>query len=175
MTFADKLKMLRAGAKMSQSELASAIGVTARAVQKWEGEGTYPRKRDTYAALAALFGCDLDYLLTEKEDFVMRAGEAYGSAGRRDASQLVTEVTGLFAGGEMAEEDMDVMMEAIQRAYFDAKSRNREKAAGRTGRSKAVNAGESFVNASETIKGADAAEAVTGSKAGNVTGKGARG
>lgn len=165
MSFADKLKMLRTRAKMSQSELASAIGVTARAVQKWEGEGTYPRKRDTYAALAALFGCDLDYLLTEKEDFVMRAGEAYGSAGRRDASQLVTEVTGLFAGGEMAEEDMDVMMEAIQRAYFDAKSRNREKAAGRTGRSKADGR-------------KDDAAIKTGNvtmKSGNITGKGARG
>ena len=137
MTFADKLRMLRSEAKMSQADLASAIGVTARAVQKWEGEGTYPRKRETYAALAALFACDLDYLLTEKEDFVMRAGEAYGPSGRKDAAQLVTEVTGLFAGGEMAEEDMDVMMEAIQRAYFDAKSRNREKAAGRAGRSAA--------------------------------------
>ena len=38
----------------------------------------------------------------------------------------MAEVTGLFAGGEMAEEDMDTMMLAIQEAYVIAK-RNSKK------------------------------------------------
>lgn len=32
----------------------------------------------------------------------------------------------MFAGGEMAEEDMDELMLAIQEAYVDAKRRNKK-------------------------------------------------
>ena len=35
-------------------------------------------------------------------------------------------MTGLFAGGEMAEEDMDALMLAVQQAYVDAKRKNRK-------------------------------------------------
>ena len=38
----------------------------------------------------------------------------------------MAEVTGLFAGGEMAEEDMDIMMKAIQDAYWIAKDKNKK-------------------------------------------------
>ena len=38
----------------------------------------------------------------------------------------MSEVTGLFAGGEMAEEDMDTMMKAISDAYWIAKEKNRK-------------------------------------------------
>ena len=38
----------------------------------------------------------------------------------------MSEVTGLFAGGEMAEEDMDVMMRAITEAYWIAKEKNKK-------------------------------------------------
>ena len=53
----------------------------------------------------------------------------YGtSRPRLDAAekQLTEEVTGLFAGGEMAQEDMDVMMKAIQDAYWIAKEKNKK-------------------------------------------------
>ena len=38
----------------------------------------------------------------------------------------MSQVNGLFAGGEMAEEDMDEMMLAIQEAYWLAKKKNRK-------------------------------------------------
>lgn len=36
------------------------------------------------------------------------------------------EIRGAFSGGEMAEEDMDELMLAIQEAYIDAKKRNKK-------------------------------------------------
>ena len=43
--------------------------------------------------------------------------------------------TGLFAGGQMAEEDMDALMLAVQEAYVEAKRRNRKKYAPKKNRS----------------------------------------
>jgi len=37
----------------------------------------------------------------------------------------------LFAGGEMAEEDMDAFMFVVQQAYLDAKMKNRKYAPGK--------------------------------------------
>ena len=38
----------------------------------------------------------------------------------------MNEIRGAFSGGEMAEEDMDELMLAIQEAYIDAKKRNKK-------------------------------------------------
>ena len=69
---------------------------------------------------------DVNYLLTEGESFVLNASEQYGPSGRRDARMLVDELTGLFSGGQMAEEDMDELMLAIQKAYIIAKEDSRK-------------------------------------------------
>ena len=39
--------------------------------------------------------------------------------------ESVEEITGLYAGGERVDEDMDAMMQAIQEAYWLAKKRRR--------------------------------------------------
>ena len=38
----------------------------------------------------------------------------------------MAEVTGLFAGGELADEDLDEMMKGIQEAYWIAKENNKK-------------------------------------------------
>jgi hypothetical protein len=45
---------------------------------------------------------------------------------REDAEKLVQELTGLFAGGELAEEDMDALAFAVQAAYVEAKKNNKK-------------------------------------------------
>ena len=69
---------------------------------------------------------NVNYLLTQEDAFVMEAGEKYGYRGRKGAEALVNELTGLFSGGELAEEDMDELMLAIQKAYVIAKENNRK-------------------------------------------------
>ena len=125
MNFGEKVKMLRTEAHMSQAELASELGVSTRTVQSYEKGQSYPKQRLIYAKLASLFNVEQNYLLTESEAFIASAGGQYGSRGRRDAQELLKELTGLFAGGEMAEEDMDSMMYEVQKAYIAAKEANK--------------------------------------------------
>ena len=127
MKFGEKLRELRKQKHLSQTELGAAVGVSLRTLRGWEVEGRYPKQRELYAKLAEVLACDVDYLLTEKEAFITNSAERFGYRGERDAKALVEDLTGLFAGGQMAEEDMDALMLAVQEAYVEAKRRNREK------------------------------------------------
>ena len=127
MKFGEKLRELRKQKHLSQTELGAAVGVSLRTLRGWEVEGRYPKQRELYAKLAEVLECDVDYLLTEKEAFITESADRFGYRGERDARALVEDLTGLFAGGQMAEEDMDALMLAVQEAYVEAKRRNREK------------------------------------------------
>jgi hypothetical protein len=72
------------------------------------------------------FGSDESYLINEVEAFVLDAADVYGSRGKKGAERLVAELSGLFAGGEMADDDMDEMMLALQEAYWLAKKKNKK-------------------------------------------------
>ena len=124
MKFGEKLRMLRIEKHMHQESVAQACGISRRTYIGYEQEGRYPRKREVYGRLARVLGVDVNYLLTEDEEFVSLAAMRFGSRGRRQAEELVAELTGLFAGGELSEADRDAVMIALQKAYFDAKEDN---------------------------------------------------
>ncbi len=126
MTLAEKLKNARAAKHMSQSELARASGISLRTVQNYELGVCLPKKRESYAKLARALGLDERVLVDGNTDFVLRAGERYGGRGAKQAWDLVADFKGLCAGGEMEEEDMDAIMQALQDAYWDAKKRSRK-------------------------------------------------
>jgi len=121
MTFGEKVKAERTKLGLNQDELAAKIGVTRRVICSYENDKSRPRGLDRYKKLAEALNLNINYLLSEDEAFIASAEEKYGSRGAKQARELMEEVTGLFAGGEMAEEDMDVMMRAIQEAYWIAK------------------------------------------------------
>lgn len=62
MEFGERLKSLRTSKKMTQDEVASAIGISRRAYIAYEQENTRPRKKETYNKLAEVLGCDVNYL-----------------------------------------------------------------------------------------------------------------
>ena len=126
MTFGEKVKAERTKLGLNQDELAEKIGVTRRVICSYENDKSRPRGMDRYKKLAEALNLNLNYLLSEDEAFVANAEDKYGHRGARQAKELMEEVTGLFAGGEMAEEDMDVMMKAIQDAYWIAKENNKK-------------------------------------------------
>lgn len=126
MKFGEKLKQLRTVKGASQEEAAKACGISRRSYIGYEQEGRYPRNREVYSRLADFFNVELNYLLTEDEDFVTSASEHYGSRGKHQAEQLVAELSGLFAGGELSERDKDAMMQALQKAYWDCKEDNKK-------------------------------------------------
>ena len=126
MTLAEKLKNARAAKHLSQRELAEASDLSLRTIQNYELGARMPKQRDTYTRLAAALGIDEKVLLDDNADFVLRAHEQYGGRGAKQAWDLVADFRGLCAGGEVAEEDMDTIMQALQQAYWDAKKLNRK-------------------------------------------------
>lgn len=126
MRFGDKLRKLRTEKGMKQEELAKAVGIARRTYISYEQDGRYPRKREVYTNLAEVLGCDVNYLMTEDEEFITGVSEQYGSKGKRQAEDLVAELSGMFAGGELSEQDMDAVMIALQKAYFECKEDNKK-------------------------------------------------
>lgn len=61
---------------------------------------------------------DVNYLLTEDEEFVVQASEQYGSRGMKQAKDLIEGMSGLFAGGTLSEQDKDAVMKALQDIYI---------------------------------------------------------
>ncbi len=125
MTFAEKLCKLRKEAGWTQEQAAERIGIRRRRYMKYEN-GTYPREREIYAAIAAAFGVDKDYLLTESEGFVSKAAELYGCRGKKQAEELVARLSGMFTEGELSDADKDAVMNSLQRAYFMSKEINKK-------------------------------------------------
>ena len=64
MTFREKLLALRARDHLTQTALATAVGVTRQAVYMWEKGQSYP-EAETLLALRRLFGVSIDALLDD--------------------------------------------------------------------------------------------------------------
>lgn len=126
MSFGKKIKALREEKGMTQSQLAQALGTTLKTVSNYETKDMRPRKMQTYEKIADFFEVNVNYLLTEEDYFVIHAASSFGYRGAKDAKELLDSMTGLFAGGELPEEDKDILFEAIQEAYWQSKIKNRK-------------------------------------------------
>ena len=62
MEFSEKIKFLRKKNKLSQAELGKKVGVSNRAVSKWENGESFPAT-DTLLSIATVFGVTLDFFL----------------------------------------------------------------------------------------------------------------
>ena len=126
MRFCEKLKEARTKAGLKQEELAKALGVSLRTITNYESGECYPRKRDIYHKLAQMYHTEENYLQNENEEYLHSASEKNGPKAAKQSQSLVDEVSGLFAGGNIADEDLDVMMKALQNAYWIAKEKNKK-------------------------------------------------
>ena len=126
MEFSEKIRNARRAKGWTQKDLAQASGVTLRTIQNYELGARLPKKRDTYLALAKALDINEEVLLDDSASFVLRANERYGSRGARQAWDMVADIAAMWSGGEMDEEDMDSIMQAMQEAYWEAKKNNRK-------------------------------------------------
>ncbi|MBO4337035.1 MAG: helix-turn-helix transcriptional regulator [Lachnospiraceae bacterium] len=126
MELSEKIKNARIAKNMSQRELAQAIGVSDRTIQNYEMGARMPRNRDTYEALAKALSVNVETLLDDNASFVLSAKEQYGARGAKQAMDMVNDIAAMWAGGEMEEDDMDAIMQAMQEAYWEAKKNNRK-------------------------------------------------
>lgn len=126
MKFGEKVKNLRKDKGLTQTDLAKQLCVSLRTVISYETGKSYPKRREIYATLADYFHIDVNYLLTEDEEFIAQTKEKYDIQCPKQAYELVAEIKGLFACGELSEKERDAVMQALQQAYWDSKEINKK-------------------------------------------------
>lgn len=123
MKFGDKLRGQRVRRGLTQDEFAKEIGVSRRTLIYYEQGKTYPQQRSFYKRLADYFEVDVNYFLTEDEEFLVGAAEKYGRRGLSQAETVLEQAAALFAGGDLSDEDKQAFLREIQELYFDSKER----------------------------------------------------
>ncbi len=113
MNIGTQLMLRRTELHLTRQELADKSGVSVRAIAYYELDGMNPKSRKTVEALANALGITADELTG--------TSPLPGPASTADA--LTRQIQSLYAGGTLAEEDMDNMMLAIQEAYLIAKKK----------------------------------------------------
>ena len=125
MNLSEKLKSARAAKGMTQRDLAAATGISERSIQGYELGVRTPRKEETYRKLAEALDIPVDTLLDDTASFVLQAGRKYGNRGRAQAEEVVRAFRIAAAGGELDDDDLDFIKEAMLQTYEDAKAYNR--------------------------------------------------
>ena len=111
---------------MTQAELAEKVSVTARTIQNYELGSRKPGNMKVIGDIATVLGTTADYLLTSSGIYSVEAYQKGGTKAARDIDELVSEVTGLFAGGQLSEDALEGAMRALNDAYWMAKERNKK-------------------------------------------------
>lgn len=126
MSFSERLREKRLEANISQEVLAQKVGVSVRTIQNYELGTGKPGNMETVQKIADTLNTTTEYLLGSAGAYVVEAHEKGGSKAARDIEELVGEVTGLFAGGELSEDALDGAMKALNDAYWIAKAKNKK-------------------------------------------------
>jgi len=127
MKFGDKLRVQRKKRGLSQTEAAAAIGVTMRTFANYERGASHPQDRTIYSKLASFFEVDINYFLTEDEEFLTSAAELFGKKGQAQAKALLEQTAALFAGGELSDSDKEAFSRDMQNIFITSTTIAREK------------------------------------------------
>lgn len=126
MDFSDRLREKRLEANLTQPELAKIAGVSTRTIQNYELGNRKPSNMVVMQKIADALHTTTEYLLGSSGIYTVEAHERGGAKAARDIEELVAEVTGLFAGGELSEDALEGAMKALNDAYWIAKEKNRK-------------------------------------------------
>ena len=126
MIFKERLKEKRGEANLTQAELAKIAGVSTRTIQNYELGSRKPYQIEVVQKIADALNTTTEYLLGSSGIIVAEAHEKGGAKAARDIDELVSEVTGMFAGGKLSEEALEGAMKALNDAYWIAKEKNKK-------------------------------------------------
>lgn len=125
MTFAEKLRTARTRIGMTQGELARKAHVNIRTITNYENGERLPKKEQTYDDLARALGITVASLKDENSDFIIEAEAQYGGKGRKQAEEVIRAFRVAAAGGELDDDDLDFIRDAMMQTYWDAKEYNK--------------------------------------------------
>lgn len=123
--FGSRLTEARKAKKLTQPQLSDLSGVSLRTIQNYESGTRYPGRMEITNRLAAALDVSTAYLLGEEAKFIEEARAKGGARSAEEVRALVEDVSGCFAGGELPDEDLEAMMQALTEAYFIAKKKNK--------------------------------------------------
>lgn len=123
MTFGEKLRALRLSKKLTQAELAASLRVTSRTLINYELGKCMPKQTEVLARIATLFDVSVDYLMNDEEVCVRDTREPGDPEADEEVRRLLADVSGLFAGGRLSDEDRDYVMRAINDLYWEAREK----------------------------------------------------
>ncbi len=126
MAFNDRLKEKRIEAGLKQVELAEIIGISDRTIQNYEAGTSKPKNFDLVYKIAQALDTTIDYLLDNNDNLALKAHKKGGAKCARDIRELTSEVSGLFSGGSLSEDEIDAAMKAINEAYWISKEKNKK-------------------------------------------------
>lgn len=120
MEFHEKLLMLRRKKGVTQQEAADALGISRPTYGGYESGKRHPQQNGMYQRLADYFGVAIDELFPAKEADAPETPPA--AAAQSDhaiiAHHLAGELAGLFAGGQLSDQDKAAVMRSLERAYW---------------------------------------------------------
>ena len=126
MGFKERLKEKRSEAKLTQTELAKKVGVSDRTIQNYELGTRRPQNMEVAQKLAEALNTSVDSLLGTSGILVVQAQEKGGAKAARDIDVMVSDVTAAFAGGRLDDEALDGAMQALTKAFWIAKEKNKK-------------------------------------------------
>lgn len=136
MNFGGKLKIARLAMNLSQSELAEKTGISERSIYTYEQTGILPRSGNL-RKLADALNVSVSYLLDEEETdksknidqdiFIANSKNKFGYKGAREATDILTRASALFAGGELNDEAKELFFQSLMEVYLDSKQEARKK------------------------------------------------
>ena len=121
MEFGEKIKSKRAEIKMSQQTLADKSGLSLRTIQNYESGQRHPANISIVKDIAGVLGVSYEYLLDDKSQYVIDAALRGGTEAALDVDRLISDIQGVFAGGQLSQNDKDKVMRAINEIYWEAK------------------------------------------------------
>lgn len=136
MTFGEKLKSVRLSLDISQSELSEKTGISERSLYTYEQCGIMPRSNNL-KKIAEVLNVSVNYLLNEEETdpnkdidnelFIANSKNKFGYKGAKEATEILSRASALFAGGELDDSAKELFFKSIMEVYLDSKSEARKK------------------------------------------------
>lgn len=136
MTFGEKLRTVRLSLNLSQSELAEKTGISERSLYTYEQTGTLPRSSNLRKIADAL-NVSVSYLLDEEETdpnknidhdiFIANSKNEFGYKGAREATEILSRASALFAGGELDDAAKELFFQSLMEVYLESKQEARRK------------------------------------------------
>ncbi|MCQ4023319.1 MULTISPECIES: helix-turn-helix domain-containing protein [unclassified Ruminococcus] len=125
MKFSERLKAIREEKGLTQQELSKRSGVSLRTIQNYES-GAYRPRFGIVDKLAEALEVSSPELLGQSGMLIADAHEQGGAKAAREVKELVDELVGVFAGGELPQEEREAYMAALTKAYFESSAENKK-------------------------------------------------